>query len=661
MMKQTSIRWKIISLVVVIMLIGIGTLTYMNTERVRTTTEESMMVQSAALSEGVEQSVTTFLTSYEKQLQLLLSEPALSQYIHTNTTYDDDAQATYRPRLQSFMAENDAITAIYIANDASIMIEPHSLDIVNVNYKERAWYTEATSTPHHIIWTAPYEDHLSGELMITGALALDDETVIGVDVLLSTLVTMMNDLLNGHNGFPIIIDTAATAIVHPTRGGESLQDVDYITDILQATTDAGALSITYDDEDALVLYNKMDAIDWVINLVYVKDVLYGDIYAMLNNMFIITMCIVLVMMIGLYFAITYMLKPLHTVEHALADVTNGDLTNDVAITTKDEFATLGHHYNTMKNHMRDMIDTARTSATEVETRSLQLSAMAEETAATSQQILTTIHAISNDATTTAATSQQALLHTHELAAQMMTMHEATAAVRALAIDATTLNTHGEHTMHELQQTFTQSSLTLTNLTQAIHVLATKVNAIDSVMDTIMSISAQTNLLALNASIEAARAGEAGKGFAVVADEVRKLAEQSANATVDVRETIQQLQQEATAVTMQMTQIEADVASQRHAVVETEEVFQQISTVIAAIDARFTDTVSKLEAMLQFKDAIVREIDLTVQATTSTANACEEMFETSNEQLVAIRSVAAATEQLNALSETLTQNMKHFKL
>src|ERR1700683_2083727 len=68
--------------------------------------------------------------------------------------------------------------------------------------------------------------------------------------------------------------------------------------------------------------------------------------------------------------------------------------------------------------------------------------------------------------------------------------------------------------------------------------------ISQVTSMISTVARQTNLLALNATIEAARAGEYGRGFAVVASEVKKLSAETRNATEQITQKIDVLQNAA---------------------------------------------------------------------------------------------------------------------
>jgi methyl-accepting chemotaxis protein len=74
-------------------------------------------------------------------------------------------------------------------------------------------------------------------------------------------------------------------------------------------------------------------------------------------------------------------------------------------------------------------------------------------------------------------------------------------------------------------------------------------SIGEIMASVNDLAEQSNLLAVNASIEAAKAGEQGKGFAVVAQEVRSLAQQSKQATAQVRTILTDFQKATSAAVL----------------------------------------------------------------------------------------------------------------
>ena len=87
------------------------------------------------------------------------------------------------------------------------------------------------------------------------------------------------------------------------------------------------------------------------------------------------------------------------------------------------------------------------------------------------------------------------------------------------------------------------------IAESIVRLSEQSQTIGDIIATVNDLAEQSNLLAVNAAIEAAKAGEQGKGFAVVAQEVKSLAEQSKEATAQVRTILGDIQKATNAAVL----------------------------------------------------------------------------------------------------------------
>jgi Methyl-accepting chemotaxis protein len=88
-----------------------------------------------------------------------------------------------------------------------------------------------------------------------------------------------------------------------------------------------------------------------------------------------------------------------------------------------------------------------------------------------------------------------------------------------------------------------------SIAQTIVRLSEQGQSIGGIIASVTDIADQSNLLAVNAAIEATRAGEQGKAFAVVAQEIKSLAEQSKQATTQVRTILSDIQKATSAAVM----------------------------------------------------------------------------------------------------------------
>jgi methyl-accepting chemotaxis protein len=88
-----------------------------------------------------------------------------------------------------------------------------------------------------------------------------------------------------------------------------------------------------------------------------------------------------------------------------------------------------------------------------------------------------------------------------------------------------------------------------SIAQTVVRLSEQSQSIGGIIASVTDIADQSNLLAVNAAIEAAKAGDQGKGFAVVAHEIKNLAGQSKQATLQVRNILNDIQKVTGAAVM----------------------------------------------------------------------------------------------------------------
>ncbi len=149
----------------------------------------------------------------------------------------------------------------------------------------------------------------------------------------------------------------------------------------------------------------------------------------------------------------------------------------------------------------------------------------------------------------------------------------------------------ENTTQTIMDIYSRFQIQVTDVKQAMadsNFLATEVQKITGITETIKYIASQTNLLALNAAIEAARAGESGRGFAVVAQEVRKLAEQSNASVKNIQQSISAVQNRANLIAPSMEKIVEQVSIIHDKIDIIQSDVQQQSTAVETLAQRLND-------------------------------------------------------------------------
>ncbi|MFZ6031122.1 MAG: MCP four helix bundle domain-containing protein [Chloroflexota bacterium] len=241
---------------------------------------------------------------------------------------------------------------------------------------------------------------------------------------------------------------------------------------------------------------------------------------------------------GVNHTLDAVIGPLNIAAGFVDQIAQGVIPPPITDKYNGDFDALKNNLNRLSERLRAMLSEVGASAANLNAAAAEILAATTQQAAGSSEQSAAISQTTTTVDEVKTISEQASMRAQEVASSSQKTVEVARS--------------GQRSVQETIESMAQIKERVESIAENILALSDQTQQIGEIIATVNEIASQSNMLALNASVEAARAGEHGKGFAVVAMEVRSLAEQSRQATSQVKAILSEIQK-ATNTTVMVTE------------------------------------------------------------------------------------------------------------
>ena len=327
---------------------------------------------------------------------------------------------------------------------------------------------------------------------------------------------------------------------------------------------------------------------------------------------------------------THMSEALRRMADQAKQIATGDLTGSVAARSENDL--LGAAFARMNTQLTGM--------------TMRIKESAAVLGSSVREILSSVTEVNSGVTETAASVTQTTATVEEVRQTAGLSSQKARAVSEIAQRSVEVSLQGKKAVDQAINGMEQIRRQMEAIAGSIVRLSEHGQAISEIILVVNDLAEQSNLLAVNAAIEAARAGEHGKGFAVVAQEVRSLADQSRQATSQIRAILNEVQKATSAAVMT-----AEQGSK-------------------AVEAGLQQASHSGEAMVQLENSIAEAAQAAMQIAASSqqqlvgmdqiADAIESIKQASIQNVASVQQVQAAAHHLQSVGEELENLVQQYR-
>jgi methyl-accepting chemotaxis protein len=650
--NKVTLRKKLMATLILVMLIPtvtVGLISYTSSQK----NFKSNLLEDARMSIQSADKIVTQLVGAK-----VTDIDEFSQLFNKSQSYNPESSGML-DQLQVYLRTHTEVQNIFVGTDEGKMIQAKNNKLPDgFDPRVRPWYKQALAQPNKTVISSVEIDGTKSPVIYISRTLGSGQGVLGLSLNLTKLQEMTN-IKVGSKGYIMILDKTRRYAVHPTEALAVEAKADFIDRIFSSAE--GNFEYDYNGQAKQMIYLTNPLTGWRISGTMLTSEISDAVKPIRNTTFIVLLGSVIIIGTLAFLLINSLLKPLQRLQKYTQQISEGDLTLQVATNSSDEIGELSRHFQHMVDNLRSMIIRVYEMTENLSSSSQQLAASTEQTISSIEHVTLAIQEVSTGSERQLGTVREGK---NRIDVMSEDINGITASMHDMSNQAEStiqLSDEGSEAIGLSSITMDSIQTTMEELSTVINNLNTHSSDIGSIVVTISDIARQTNLLALNASIEAARAGEQGRGFNVVATEVRKLAELSGKSAQQVSDLIQGIQQIVLTALNTMNTAKERVGEGINAVDLSGRAFTRIRKSVNKSAKQIIAVSSAAQELSNNAETIVRAMNDIALISEQSAGNTETVSAAAQEQLASMEEIGHSSSDLTQLAEQLHDLVEQFKI